>query len=384
MPAGTQIVQVRRPGYSAGTQDIAATGTTVVTVYEDRLQSPEYGVNTQRTRYNPAVRAPVAGGTPAWRFDTKRLAEFPPAVKNGILIVGTNSGRVYGVNAHTGKQLWTQFRKGKIASSPAIGGRRVYVTSMDGTFTAYRVRTGTRLWEYNNGGSPIESSPLIIDDTAYYGAWNGTLYAVSLRTGKVRWTAQAGGAIKGSAAQWGGNVIVGDYGGSLMAVNARTGHVVWRTHVGSRLYGGPGVSDGRIVIGDVGGQVICVSAASGRVLWRTPTGGYVYSSPAIADGTVFIGAYDGVFRALRLSDGSSKWSFNAGGRISGSATVVGDTVYTAVLAAPGQPRHTWGLSTATGAVRYRGQDGRYSPAVAAGRTLYIVGVHTIDAYRASG
>ncbi len=127
--------------------------------------------------------------------------------------------------------------------------------------------------------------------------------------------------------------------------------------------------------------MIALNVNTGRELWRHATSGYVYSSPAIARGTVFIGSYSGQFEALSLADGSPKWSFNAGERISGSATVVGDVVYTAILAKPGTPPKTFGLDTGTGKVRYTGDDGRYSPAVAAGVTLYLVGTRIIDAYR---
>lgn len=382
VPEGTTLVRVRKRGWSAGAADVAG-GRATVRIHDQRLQSPEYGANAERTRFNPRVRAPVAGSVRrAWRFDGKRLLEFPPAVKDGVLVVGNNAGRVFGIDARTGRQLWTQKRRSWIASSPAIAGRRAYVTSMDGRFTAYRLTTGTRLWEYSNGGSPIESSPLVIGDTAYFGAWNGELTALNLRNGKPRWTYRAGADIKGSAARSGPNVVFGDYSGVLTAVNARSGRRAWSTDVGARLYGGPGVSGDRIVVGDVGGQVVCVDARTGRVLWRHATGSYVYASPAIARGTVFIGSYDGDFEALDLRTGAVRWRFAAGGRISGSATVVGDTVYTAVLAAPGQARRTWGLATADGRVRFRGGDGRYSPAVAAGRTVYIVGVRHIEAYRA--
>ena len=178
--------------------------------------------------------------------------------------------------------------------------------------------------------------------------------------------------------------MVGNYSGAVVALDPRTGQVAWRSTVGARLYGGVGVHGGVLVVGDVGGQVVAVDAATGRVMWRHQTGGYVYSSPAIAHDTVFIGSYSGRFEALDLHTGRTRWSVDAGGRISGSATVVGDTVYTSVLAAPGAARRTLGLATATGAIRYRGDDGRYSPAVAAGDTLYLVGVRRIEAYRRAG
>jgi outer membrane protein assembly factor BamB len=135
------------------------------------------------------------------------------------------------------------------------------------------------------------------------------------------------------------------------------------------------------VIGDVGGAVIALDARNGREIWRHRTGDWVYGSPAIAGGRVFIGSYDGRFQALRLDNGGVIWSHNAGGRISGSATVVGNIVYTSILYRPGQPRKTWGLDIRNGAVRWQISDGRYSPVVGAGATLYVVGTNLLRAYR---
>ena len=63
--------------------------------------------------------------------------------------------------------------------------------------------------------------------------------------------------------------------------------------------------------------------------------------------------------------------------------MVDGTVYTAVLYQDGAPRHTYGLDVGTGRVVYRGDDGRYSPAVGAGATLYLVGTRTLTAHRAT-
>jgi outer membrane protein assembly factor BamB len=382
LPEGATSVRATRQGWSVGVAPVRAGGAQV-RIYDRALQSPEYGGNQQRTRHVPGVRAPLPDGAPAWTFDARTLVEFPPAVRDGVLVFGTNAGRVFAVDAATGTKLWTRKRPSYIASTPAIAGPRVYVTAMDGSFTAYRLVGGRTLWRFLTGGSPVESSPLVVGDTAYFGAWNGSLYAVSLRTGRLRWRHQAAADIKGSAVLAGGRIVFGDYAGNVTALNPRSGAVAWSTRAGQRFYGGPGFSDGTVVIGDVGGAVIGLDASDGTVRWRHDTGGaYVYSSPAIARGVVYIGSYGGRFEALDLRTGARRWSFDAGGRISGSATVVGNVVYTAILARPGQARRTWGLDTRTGAVRFRGDDGRYSPAVAAGRTLYLIGTRRIYAHRA--
>jgi outer membrane protein assembly factor BamB len=371
--------------YAATSAGIARRFSGVVTVrrYNPVLQSPEYGGGPQRTRYVPAVDLPTPPRKPTWRFPGKSLLEFPPAVANGVAVLANNSGRVFAFVSKTGRIKWSvRHTRSNIAATPAIVTEKslVIVAGMDGRLAAYDLRTGKRRWRFSTGGSPIESSPLVVNDTVYVGAWNGRFSAVSVDTGKLRWTYRASDDIKGSAALSGRLVILGDYSGTLHGVNARTGRRVWRNRIGRRLYGGPAISEGRGVIGDVGGSVIAFDPATGRQLWRHVTGNYVYSSPAIANGVVYIGSFSGRFVALKLRTGAVRWSFNAGGRIGGSATVVGKNVYLATLARRGQKDRAFALDAATGRVVWRGADGRYSPAVAAGKTLFIVGRTTLYAY----
>lgn len=383
VPEGTQAVRVLARGHDPAIAKVRGAPVTV-RAFDPSLQSPEYGGGPSRTRYVPGVVGGRPGSRPAWAFEAPSLIEFPPAVDDGLVVFGVNSGRVYALDARTGRVRWARIQKGEIASTPAIAGDRVLVSSMDGRVTAYRRAGGRPLWSWSSGGSPIESSPLVHEGLVYVGAWNGTLSAIDVATGRTRWTYHAPGEIKGSVALAGPNVVVGDYAGHVHALDARTGALRWSFDGGRRFYGGPGVSGGLVVIGDVGGAVIALDARTGAERWRHSTGGaYVYSSPAIAGGRVFIGNYGGTFQALDLATGALRWSFDAGERISGSATVVDGTVYTAVLYQDGAPRHTYGLDVRTGRVVYRGDDGRYSPAVGAGATLYLVGTRTLTAHRAT-
>src|SRR5204862_4994626 len=137
--------------------------------------------------------------------------------------VGTNSGRVFALDVRTGKVLWAHRQKGFIAATPAIAGGRVYVASMDGRITCYRLADGLQLWQYSTGGRPIESSPLVVGDELYFGdqagSGDGRVYSIDIRTAKLRWTFRPNGAIKGSAAQAGNLVVVGDYAGNVWGVS---------------------------------------------------------------------------------------------------------------------------------------------------------------------
>ena len=395
LPLGTVLAQAISADHDPDARRLpAGRSTLTIPLYDPRLQSPEYGGGAARTRYIPRVDLPTPPADPAWEWPPagtgKALLEFPPAVARGVVAMTTNKGRIVVLRARTGDVIWTKRHSetAPIAASPAIvtDKNMVIVSGMDGRLVAYDLEPpGRALWTFSTGQSKIESSPLVSDGTVYIGAHNGRLYAVPLdgdsTTRTARWTFQAAGDIKGSVAKSGNTIVFGDYSGTLYAVNTQ-GKELWRRQVGKRLYGGPAISGNTVVIGDVGGAVIAVDLKTGAQLWRHSVGGaQVYSSPAIAKGKVFIGSYNGQFQALNLKTGAVAWTFPTGGRISGSATVVGDVVYTAVLARPGELNRSYGIDINTGKQRWRGNDGRYSPAVGAGRTLYIVGRTTLYAYR---
>ena len=334
LPLGVGVVTADPHPYSPARARVQA-GAAEVGPVRPAPAEPQYGGGPARDRSVPGVRAGPPSGRPAWRFQSRTLLEFPPAVRDGLVVIGNNAGRVYAVDAGSGKLRWARRQRGEIASTPAITQDAVYMSSMDGSLVRYGL--GTPRWTFSSSGSPIESSPLVVGGLVYVGAHDGRLYAVDARTGRARWTFQAPAAIKGSAALAGRLVVVGDYAGRVHALDARTGAERWTYSGGVRFYGGPGVSGGTIVIGDVGGAVVALDARDGSELWRHSTGGaFVYSSPAIAGGAVFIGSYDGVFRALDLASGALRWSFDVGGPISGSATVVDGVVYVSRLYAPGQ------------------------------------------------
>lgn len=403
LPADATGVYVRYAPYEGERFQAVTpkTGPTIrVNLFDPALQAPQYGDNTNRTRFNPriSVPPPSASGPPRWTHTGKALLEFPPVVWQGTAVFGNNVGRVFAYDVRSTdpknpRPRWSVKHTkpgGLMAASPAIyprpRGATVIVASMDGMVNSYNLRTAGRreAWKrpFSTGGQAIESSPLVVGDSVFVGDHGGNMYKLNAATGEKQCAQGASGDIKGSAAQYGDNIIFADYAGYVYSMRARDCRMVWKQSVGRRFYGGPGVQGSTIVIGDVGNAVYGINADTGRTIWRVPTGDMVYSSPAIARGIVYIGSYDSNLRALRLSDGKELWRHSVGGRISGSATVIGDVVYVSRLARPGQADATFAINTKTQKVVWQSQDGRYSPAVAAGRTLFIVGRTTLYAYRA--
>ena len=121
-------------------------------------------------------------------------------------------------------------------------------------------------------------------------------------------------------------------------------------------------------------RVYAFSARNGQVVWSFGTGSYVYASPAVWHGLVLLGSYDRAFYAIAGATGQLRWSFRTSASISGAASVVEGLVYFSSF-----DHRTYALDAASGHLREEWHDGEYSPAVAGGGRLYLVGLGRIYA-----
>ena len=339
---------------------------------------PEYGYNSQATRFNPTLTDLGIPGKQRWQVNAGSLVEFPPVIDDGIAIVGTNHQRVMAIDVRTGHRKWQFFTKGRIASSPAIAGGVAFLTTTDGYLIARRITDGDKLWEKKIGSSS-ESSPTIVGNAMYVATLDGHVFRFDLQGNEI-WRTTVRGEVKSAAAVYKDTIIVGDYAGHLTSLAQATGKRIWsvsspgRAFRGSgRFYAGPAVQYGRVYIGNVNGRFMAFNAETGKLAWLRSTRDWVYSSAAIADRTVFVGSYDHHLYAFDAASGDVRWTFDAGERISGSPSVIGRTVYVSTLSRTPSTARTYGVDVATGRKVWTFPDGRYSPAVAVRSTIVIVG-----------
>jgi hypothetical protein len=83
---------------------------------------------------------------------------------------------------------------------------------------------------------------------------------------------------------------------------------------------------------------------------------------------IYAGSYSKRFFCFDAATGKVLWQFKANGQISGSPTVIAGRVYFATLAG-----RTYALDARSGAPLWTFPDGKYSPVVADGKRLYLVG-----------
>ena len=124
----------------------------------------------------------ASNGEIIWSYIIGPVRYSSPAVKNGLVIIGSLDGNISALNATNGKLLWAYQTDGGIESSAAVTKGTVYIGSLDGNVYALDLSTGIKLWNYTIG--PVYSSPAIVNNIVYACSNNGNFYALNATNGR--------------------------------------------------------------------------------------------------------------------------------------------------------------------------------------------------------
>ena len=290
-------------------------------------------------------------GERRWAFDAGNPIPSSPAVGGGAVYIGTRDGQFLAVDAATGRQRWKLttgalmpwpwgHESGDVyTSSPAFVDGIVYFGAGDGRVYAVDAASGRERWRAQTGGR-VRGSPAVDDARVYVGAADGRVYAFDRATGAERWRFETEGVklksgdfgydrrtVQSSPSVSNGTVFVGARDGWIYAIDAASGRERWRfDHKISWINTSPAVLDGVVYAGSSDAQFVqALDAASGRELWRTTTG-TTWSSPSIAGDVVYVGDGQGRVHALDRKSGKALWSFRTGSTVHSSPTPAGDLV----------------------------------------------------------
>jgi len=150
----------------------------------------------------------------AWEYQlgTKRGLEATPIVVDGVMYAAGNWGRVYSLDAATGRERWTYDPQpdgqwGRYACCDAVNRGlalwkgKIYVGSLDGYLHALDAATGKRLWRvdtligrdrhlpYTSPGAPVVAGHVVVigNAGADFKGVRGYVTAYDLDTGAKKW-----------------------------------------------------------------------------------------------------------------------------------------------------------------------------------------------------
>ncbi|HSO02417.1 MAG TPA: PQQ-binding-like beta-propeller repeat protein [Gaiellaceae bacterium] len=249
------------------------------TVYQSFLNRPPCNSTAQPGRLEGEVIAFASGfGKIRWRTKIGPT-ESSPLVADGRVYVGDWRGRVYALDAATGKVRWTFQGKGRIKGAVAKSGNRLFVGTYDGYLYALRASTGKVIWRTRSqdrlgGRGQFYSTPAVAYGRVYIGSTDGKVYSFGAASGQLRWSQGTGGFVYASPAVWRQTVYAGSYSGRFYAFDAATGDVKWRFRAKGDISGSATVLNGVVYFSTFDEVTYALDARTGKQLWTYADGKY--------------------------------------------------------------------------------------------------------------
>jgi outer membrane protein assembly factor BamB len=226
----------------------------------------------------------------------------------------TTNGKLFGLDAKTGKQLWFYENPTPIlilrgTASPIVTDTAVYAGFSNGRLMAFNPTNGLILWDQRvalpKGRSELErmvdihASPLISGGILYVGAYQGRIVALSRGTGSGIWAKD--GSTSDNLAIGEGKLFVSDTEGKVIAFEANSGEVLWTNEkMLRRKLNGPQVFGNYLAVADFKGYLHILDQATGEFAERIRVDRKGARAPMLTDGeTLYIYTNRGKLIAYR-------------------------------------------------------------------------------------
>jgi outer membrane protein assembly factor BamB len=216
------------------------------------------------------------------------------------------AGWIHAFSLETGESIWRHELDGALLGSPAVAGGLVIVGTDNGKVAAFAPSNGAIEWQTELPGG-IYAAPAIGDQLVYFtskGADGRTVTALEMEHGTPRWSFAAGGEASPTLAH--GMVLIADEAGGVVALDAASGgDPLWFFPTGGKIVTSPVVAGDTLYLSS-GATLIAIDLADGSEVWRYATGFEIKTSPVVVNGRIYLGGAKGYLDALtgQLVEGS--------------------------------------------------------------------------------
>ena len=252
-----------------------------------------------------------SSGEMLWGNKMDVPASFSPVLADGMLFVNSLSGYLHALDASTGEEVWRHRADEESYSLTSVGGKVydqvfsvpavvngvVYFGTDSGHVRALDATTGDVLWEYL-ASSEVAQTPVVEAGIVYAAGRpsGGLLHALDAESGELLWEYAPGEGADYVEVD-GDRVYADGQGGFIYALDARSGELQWK-EIG-RSFGSPMLSDGVVYAthvaqtqdGFVGG-VSALDAETGAILWKYDTDVGLGPPATAHEGVVYVSSLE--------------------------------------------------------------------------------------------
>ncbi len=269
-------------------------------------------------REGEVARIDIENGTTAWNSEIDRLISTGPGLGNdGQLYLGTTEGEVMALSAEDGQQRWSTRVSSEVLAAPRYSQGVVVVRTGDGKLFGLDAASGKRLWVYDRTEPALTlrgaSAPLLSEALVVAGFDSGHLVALNLHTGKLSWDMRvvlpSGRSdlermvdIDSEPQLYQGVAYIAAYQGKVAAIELESGQTLWTRDLSS--YAGMGLGEGEIYLTGSDSAVWALDRFSGDTVWtQKALKGRLSTAPASLGPYLVVGDQEGYLHWLSRSDG---------------------------------------------------------------------------------
>lgn len=254
-------------------------------------------------------------GKKRWSTQLSSQVLGVPKVAEGTVIVRTEDGRIYALNADDGKQKWMYQRilPALILRSQAsllVTKGAIFAGYPGGKLVALSLDTGNVGWEASvaqpRGASEIErvsdvtSMPVIDDKRICAVAYQGRVACFEISTGNLLWAKELSSTAGLTMDE--ANLYISDDKGSVVALDKMQGASVWKQdQLRARRLSTPRRIGNYLAVGDLQGFIHLLSLDDGHFVGRAATdGSAIISQPQDRNDNLIVQTAKGSIYSLSI------------------------------------------------------------------------------------
>ncbi|MDZ7924205.1 MAG: outer membrane protein assembly factor BamB [Marinagarivorans sp.] len=219
-------------------------------------------------------------GKPVWHVDLDRELSTGLGLFGDSLYTATPKGDVIALSVLDGKVQWTTTVSTEVVAAPQSNGKQVLVKAIDGRLFGLDAETGKKLWNYDHPQPLLtfraQSAPLVVGQQAFVAFDNGQLMNFGTAEGDLRWSARVSQP-KGvtelertvdldvTPLESGPFVLSAGANGRIAAISRGTGKISWAED--ASVFNEIALNDDAVFYVDDNSHVHARRILSGQSLW---------------------------------------------------------------------------------------------------------------------
>lgn len=265
----------------------------------------------------------LATGKLLWQTSLRAEVLSTPTFNKGILIAQTGADVVYGLEAVSGKLLWTYNRQVtsnlsiRAATRPTVVGENVLVGFSDGFLVSLTAKTGAMQWarriSHQNRFQDVDSTPIIKKDHVFVASYDGTIVSVQIDTGSVLWESEFGGynPVALGTGTHSDRIYFSTVDGRVVELDEATGKLMRTFQVKDGIATQPVVFNGYMIFGESAGALRVIDLNSFQTVAQYQSGHGLMAAPTVDQKNyeIWFMSSGASLYSLNLTTERSGWQF---------------------------------------------------------------------------